>query len=145
MPVSKTEQILRHLKTRLETIAGATVERNSAVPEKIPVAGLLILRDGTPGEPEQSLGGFGSTYCRQDAAIEIYVENGNDAARDTAFDTLLQETGVVFGDDPTLGGLAFGMTFGRPEIDTEAVVGAPAIKAGTLIAAIAFEADTALG
>lgn len=145
MPVSKTEQILRRLKTRLETIAGATIERNSAVPEKIPSGGLLILRDGTPGEPEQSLGGFGSAYCRQDAEIEIYVENGDTAARDAAFDILLQEVGVVLDDDPTLGGLAFGMTFGRPEIDTEAVVGAPAIKAGTLIVTIEFEADTALG
>ena len=145
MPVSKTEQILRRLKTWLETIAGATVERNSAVPEKIPAGGLLILRDGMPGEPEQSLGGFGGAYCRQDAEIEIYVENGDATARDAAFDTLLQEIGVVLDDDPTLGGLAFGMTFGRPEIDTEAVVGAPAIKAGTLIVAIEFEADTALG
>jgi len=142
---SKTEQILGFLNARVETITGATVERNSAVPEKIPVGGLLILRDGTPGEPEQSLGGFGSAYCRQDAEIEIYVENGDAAARDAAFDTLLQEIGVALNDDPTLGGLAFGMTFGRPEIDTEAVVGAPAIKAGTLIVAIEFEADTALG
>ena len=145
MPVSKTEQILRRLKTRLETIAGATIERNSAVPEKIPAGGLLILRDGTPGEPEQSLGGFGCAYCRQDTEIEIYVENGDTAARDAGFDTLLQEIGVVLDDDPTLGGLAFGMTFGRPEIDAQAVVGAPAIKTGTLIVAIEFEADTALG
>jgi len=145
MPVSKTEQILGVLKARLETIARATVERNSAVPEKIPSGGLLILRDGTPGEPEQSLGGFSGAYCRQDAEIEIYVENGDAAARDAVFDTLLQEIGTVLDADPTLGGLAFGMTFGRPEIDTEAVVGAPAIKAGTLIVAIEFEADTALG
>ncbi len=145
MPVSKTEQIFGVLMARLETIAGATVERNSTVPEKIPSGGLLILRDGTPGEPEQSLGGFGGAYCRQDAEIEIYVENGDAAARDAAFDTLLQEIGVVLDDDSTLGGLAFGMTFGRPEIDAQAVVGAPAIKAGTLIVAIEFEADTALG
>ena len=145
MPVSKTEQIFGVLIARLETITGATVERNSAVPEKITAGGLLILRDGTPGEPEQSLGGFGGAYCRQDAEIEIYVESCDAAARDAAFDTLLQEIGVALNDDPTLGGLAFGMTFGRPEIDTEAVVGAPAIKAGTLIVAIEFEADTALG
>lgn len=145
MPASKTEQILRSLKTRLETISDATVERNSVVPEKIPAGGLLILRDGTPGEPEQALGGFGGAYCRQDAEIEIYVENGDAKSRDAAFDTLLQEIGAVLDADPRLSGLAFGMTFGRPEIDTEAVVGAPAIKAGTLIVAIEFEADTALG
>jgi hypothetical protein len=41
---------------------GATIERNSGLPEKIPAGGLLILRDGDPGEPEQALGGFGNAY-----------------------------------------------------------------------------------
>ena len=145
MPVSKTEQILGVLMARLETITGATVERNSAVPEKIPTGGLIILRDGTADEPEKPLGGFGGIYCRQNAEIEIYVENGDAAARDAAFDILLQQIGTVLDADPTLGGLAFGMTYSRPEIDTEAVIGGPAIKAGTLIVAIEFEADTALG
>lgn len=129
----------------LGTLSNVTIARNSAVPEKIPSAGLIILRDGTADEPKQPLGGFGGVYCRQDAEIEIYVENGDAAARDAAFDTLLQKIGTVLDADPTLGGLAFGLTYGRPEIDTEAVIGGPAIKAGTLIIAIEFEADTALG
>ncbi|CAM3633485.1 hypothetical protein TH8_08735 [Thalassospira profundimaris] len=145
MPATKTEQILDALKTRLETIPDATVERNSVVPEKISTGGLLILRDGTPGEPEQALGGFGGVYCRQEAEIDITIEDGDATSRDAAFDALLQMVGSILDADPTLGGLAFGMTYGRPEIDTEAVVGAPAIKAGTLIVAIEFEADTALG
>ena len=142
---SKTEQILIALKSALEANSDAKVERNSAVPEKIPSAGLIILRDGTADEPEQPLGGFGGIYCRQDAEIEIYVEESDAAARDAAFDTLLQQIGTVLDADPTLGDLAFGLTYGRPEIDTEAVIGGPAIKAGTLIVVIEFEADTALG
>lgn len=142
---SKTEQILVAVQSVLRAIPDVTVERNSAVPEKIPSAGLIILRDGMADEPEQPLGGFGGVYCRQDAEIEIFVENGDAAARDTAFDTLLQQIGTVLDADPTLGELVFGMTYSRPEIDTEAVVGGPAIKAGTLIVAIEFEADTALG
>jgi hypothetical protein len=39
----------------LATVLGAVVERNSALPEKIPDCGLIILRDGDPGEPEQAL------------------------------------------------------------------------------------------
>lgn len=143
--ISKTEQILGVLKSRLEAISDVTVQRNSAVPEKIPAGGLIILRDGTADEPEQPLGGFGGVYCRQDVEIEIYVEDGDAPSRDTTFDTLLQEIGAALGADLTLGGLAFGLTYGRPEIDTEAVIGGPAIKAGTLIIAIEFEADTALG
>jgi len=142
---SKTEQILIALKSALEVNSDAKVERNSAVPEKIPSAGLITLRDGTADEPEQPLGGFGGVYCRQDAEIEIYVENGDTASRDAAFDTLLQQIGTVLDADPTLGDLVFGMTYSRPEIDTEAVVGGPAIKAGTLIVAVEFEADTPLG
>ena len=142
---SKTEQILGALQSALKAIPGVTVERNSAVPEKIPSAGLIILRDGIADEPEQPLGGFGGVYCRQDAEIEIFVENGDAAARDAAFDTLLQQIGTVLDADPTLGDLVFGMTYSRPEIDTEAVIGGPAIKAGTLIVAIEFEADTPLG
>ena len=142
---SKTEQIFIALLSALRTIPDVTVERNSAVPEKIPSAGLIILRDGTADEPEQPLGGFGGVYCRQDAEIEIYVETGDAAARDDAFDNLLQKIGTVLDADPTLGGLAFGLTYSRPEIDTEAVIGGPAIKAGTLIIAIEFEADTPLG
>ena len=133
------------MQSALRAIPDVTVERNSAVPEKIPSAGLIILRDGIADEPEQPLGGFGGVYCRQDAEIEIYVENGDAAARDAAFDTLLQQIGTVLDADPTLGDLVFGMTYSRPEIDTEAVIGGPAIKAGTLIVAIEFEADTALG
>jgi hypothetical protein len=43
-------------------------------------------------------------------------------------DALLQQIGAVLETDPTLGGLVFGLTYGRPE----AVAGAPAIKTATL-------------
>jgi hypothetical protein len=84
---------------------------SSALPEKIPAGGLIILRDGDQGEPEQALGGFGSTYYQH--AVE--VEEGDAAARDAAFDALLQQIGAALEADPTSGGLAFGLTYGRPE------------------------------
>ena len=67
--------------------------------------GLIILRDGDPGEPEQALGGFGSTYYQHAVEIEVYVEEGDAAARDAAFDALLQQIGVALETDPTLEGL----------------------------------------
>jgi hypothetical protein len=45
---------------------------------------------------------------------------------------------------PTLGGLAFGLTYGRPEPAIEAVAGAPAIKAATLSVTIDYETATPL-
>ena len=57
---SKTEQILTALTSRLRRVSKTRVERNTAAPEKIPAGGLVVLRDGDPGEPEQALGGVGS-------------------------------------------------------------------------------------
>ena len=106
MPASKAEQVLEGLRAALETVSGGVVQRNSVLSEKVPGGGLIILRDGDPGEPEQTLGGFGSTYYQHAVEIEVYVEEGDAAARDAAFDALLQEIGAEFETDPTLGGLA---------------------------------------
>ena len=113
-------------------------------PRRVPAAGLIILRDGDPGEPEQTLGGFGSTYYQHAAEIEVYVEEGDAATRDAAFDDLLQQIGAVLEADPTLGGLAFGLTYGRPEPSIEAIAGAPAIKAATLTVSVDYESDAPL-
>jgi hypothetical protein len=134
MPASRAEQVLDAFKALLETVPDAVVERNSVLPEKIPNGGLIILRDGDPGEPEQALGGFGNAYYQHAVEIEVYVEEGDAAARDAAFDALLQEVGTALETDPTLDGLVFGMTYGRPEPAIEAVAGAPAIKSATLLA-----------
>ena len=79
-------------------------------------------------EPEQALGGFGSTYYQHAVEIEAYVEEGNAPTRDAAFDALLQQIGAVLETDPTLGGLVFGLTYGRSEPAIEAIAGARAIK-----------------
>ena len=142
---SKTEQVLTGLTARLETVPSAKVERNTAVPEKIPAGGLIVLRDGNPGEPDTALGGFGGAYYSHDVEIELYVEEGDAALRDAAFDPLMQAVGAALESDPTLGGLAFGMTYGRPEIDTEGVTGAPAIKHGTITVTVEYETDSPLG
>jgi hypothetical protein len=144
MPASKAEQVLEGVKALLETIPDAVVERNGVLPEKIPDAGLIILRDGDPGEPEQALGGFGSTYYQHAVEIEAYVEEGDAAARDAAFDALLQQIGMALEGDPTFGGVAFGLTYGRPETSIEAVSGAPAIKSAMLSVTVDYETDTPL-
>jgi hypothetical protein len=127
MPASKAEQVLDALGALFETVPGATVDRNSVLPEKVPVGGLIILRDGDPGDPERALGGFANAYYQHAVEIEIYVEQGDAAVRDTAFE-LLQQIGSTLDADPTLGGLTFGLTYGRPEASIEAVPGAAAIK-----------------
>jgi hypothetical protein len=144
MPASKTEQVLEAIKARLQTIPGAMVERNSVLPEKVSDGGLIILRDGDPGEPEQSLGGFGGVYYQHAVEIEVYIEKGDAGGRDAAFDDLLQQIGAALDADPTLGGLTFGLTYGRPEPSIEAVAGAPAIKSATLSVIVDYETDSPL-
>ena len=144
MPSSRAEQVLGALKGLLETVSDAVVDRNSVLPEKIPDGGLMILRDGDPGEPERALGGFDNAYYQHAVDIEVYVDEGDAAARDAAFDDLLQGIGVALEADPTLGGLAFGLTYSRPEPSIEAVAGAPAIKSATLSVTIDYETDAPL-
>jgi hypothetical protein len=144
MPASKTEQVLQAIEALLVAVPGASVERNSVLPEKIPDGGLIILRDGDPGEPEQALGGFATAYYRHDVEVEVYNDEGDAAARDTAFDDLLQQIGAALEANVTLGGLAFGLTYGRPEPAIEAVPGAPAIKSATLIVTVDYETDAPL-
>ena len=144
MPASKAEQVLEAFKALLEAAPGATVQRNSVLPEKVPDDGLIILRDGDPGEPEQALGGFGNAYYQHAVEVEVYVEEGDAAARDAAFDDLLQQIGAALETDPTLGGLAFGLTYGRPEPAIEAVAGAPAFKSATLTVTVDYETDAPL-
>jgi hypothetical protein len=145
MPASKTEQVVGAVKALLDTVPGVAVERNSVLPERVPVGGLIILRDGDPGEPERALGGFANAYYQHAVEIEVYVEEGDAAARDAAFDDLLQQIGTALNADPTLDGLVFGMTYGQPEPSIEAVAGAPAIKSATLIVTVDYETDAPLG
>jgi hypothetical protein len=142
---TKAEQILTAFKSQLGTLSGVKVERNTAVPEKIPSGGLIVLRDGDPGEPDTALGGFSGAYYSHAVEVELYIEAGDAAIRDAAFDALVQAVGVALESDPTLGGLIFGMAYGRPEIDTEAIGGAPAIKTGSIIVTIEYETDSPLG
>jgi hypothetical protein len=144
MPASKAEHVLEYLKATLKTVTDATVERNSVLPEKVPAGGLIILRDGDPGEPEQALGGFANAYYQHGVEIEVYVEEGDAAARDAGFDALLRGIGTALDTDPTLGGLAFGLTYGRPDTSIEAVSGAPAIKSATLVVTVDYEAAAPL-
>jgi hypothetical protein len=145
MPASKAEQVLEAIRLVVGALPGSAVERNSALPEKIPAGGLIILRDGDPGEPEQALGGFANVYYQHAVEIEVYVEQGDAATRDANFDALLQQIGGTLEADPTLGGLAFGISYGRPETSIESVPGAPAIKSATLSVSVDYEAAAPLG
>ena len=83
MPTTR-ETILSALHALLQTQA-APVLRGEVLPERVPAAGLLILRDGEPGEPAVTLSPLRYHYQHR-AEIEAVVQAGT--GRDAAFDAL---------------------------------------------------------
>jgi hypothetical protein len=60
------------------------------------------------------------------------------------FDALLLQIGIALEADPTLGGVALGLTYGRAEPSIKAVAAAPAIKTATLTLTVDYETDAPL-
>ena len=96
MPTPR-ETILTALHARLSALP-ATALRGEVLPERVPAEGLLILRDGEPGEPEVTLSPLRYHYQHR-AEIEAVVQG---ADRDAAFDTLTASIGAALAADRTL-------------------------------------------
>ena len=126
MPTPR-ETILSALHARLSTLS-ATALRGDVLPERVPAAGLLILRDGEPGEPEVTLSPLRYHYQHK-AEIEAVVQG---AARDTAFDTLCATVGAAIAADRTLGGLCDWVEAEAPRPVDLPVEGAASLKASLI-------------
>lgn len=98
--MSARETILTALHARLSMLP-ATALRGDVLPERIPAEGLLILRDGEPGDPEITLSPLRYHYQHR-AEIEAVVQGPD---RDADFDTLTASIGAALTEDRTLGGL----------------------------------------
>ena len=95
------ETILAALHALLQT-QPAPVLRSEVLPERVPSAGLLILRDGDPGEPSVTLSPLRYHYQHR-AEVEAVVQAGS--GRDAAFDALAAGIGTLLAAARTLGGL----------------------------------------
>jgi hypothetical protein len=89
------ETILAALHAALQAQA-APVLRGDVLPERIPTTGLLILRDGDPGEPAVTLSPLRYHYQHR-AEVEAIVQTGT--GRDDAFDMLAAGVGTVLSAD----------------------------------------------
>lgn len=127
MPTTR-ETILAALHARLQLLA-ATVLRDEVLPERIPLAGLIILRDGQPGEPEVTLSPL-RYHFQHRAELEVIVQGANDRA--TVFDTLITAIGTALAADRTLGGLCDWVEAEAPASVDLPVEGAAALKAAVI-------------
>jgi len=88
--LSARETILTALYARLSMLPARAL-RGDVLPERIPAEGLLILRDGDPGEPEVTLSPLAYHYQHR-AEIEAVVQGVD---RDVGFDILCASVGAA--------------------------------------------------
>ena len=123
MPTPR-ETILAALYARLSALP-STALRGDVLPERVPTEGLLILRDGEPGEPDITLSPLAYHYQHR-AEIEAVVQKTD---RDVAFDTLTASVGSMLAADRTLGGLCDWVEAEAPRPVDLPVEGAVSLKA----------------
>ena len=122
------ETVLAALRARLQPLAALTL-RDEVLPERIPAAGLIILRDGQPGEPEVTLSPLRYHYQHR-AELEVVVQAGS--GRVSPFDDLIAAIGTALEADRTLGGLCDWVEPEAPASVDLPVEGAAALKAAVI-------------
>ena len=131
---STRETILAAMHARLQTLA-APVLRGDVLPERIPATGLIILRDGKPGEPEVTLSPLTYFYEHR-AELEVVIQAGT--GRDALFDALTASIGAALVADRTLGGLCDWVEAEAPEPVDLPIEGAAALKAAVIIVVLHY-------
>ena len=127
MPTTR-ETVLAALHVRLLPLDALTL-RDEVLPERIPAAGLIILRDGQPGEPEVTLSPLRYHYQHR-AELEVVVQAPN--GRAIAFETLIASIGTALEADRTLGGLCDWVEPEAPASVDLPIEGAAALKAAVI-------------
>ena len=141
--MSKREDVLNALLERLSTLENIPVKRNETLPQVIPKTGIVILRDGSMGEPEILLSPPCFIY-QHEAEVEVIVQDVLPADRDAKLDSLLEQIGGLLQSDTTLGGLVDYCYPKTPEIMEELIEGAPTIKAAIIPVLLEYASTTSL-
>lgn len=142
---SKRETVLAalHAALRAEFAAWPCIEvlRSEPLPVTIPPQGLLILRDGTPGEPEATMSPLRWHYQHR-AEIEVMVQVEE---RAEVFDAICVRIGTVLAANRTLGGLCDWVEPEAPEPSDLPVDGAETIKAAVIAVVLHYSTADPLG
>jgi len=134
---SMREQVLSALFGRLRAIPLAAVKRNEALPQAVPGGGLVILRDGDPGEPDVTLNPRTEFFSHR-AEIEAFVTRPAGGGGETALDALLSGIGTALASDRSLGGLAENLFWSAPETSVLAIEGAAPILTARIAVTIEY-------
>ena len=132
---STRETILAALTAQLTAQAGAEVRRNATLPERVPAEGLVVVRDGNPGEPDVTLSPW-RAYYRHRVEIEAFMPPG---AAEVALDALLARIGDALAHDDSLGGRVELMTPSAPELQPVPVEGGAPFLAAALAVTLEYQ------
>lgn len=92
---SKRETVLAAVKALVAAaLPGAEVKRNLAKAERIPPGGLVVIRDGDPGDPEVSLSPLTYLYSHR-IPLEIAAYESATLTREQVLDAMLGATGAA--------------------------------------------------
>ncbi|MFZ1413878.1 MAG: acyl-CoA transferase [Defluviicoccus sp.] len=134
---SHREQVLSALFERLQGVPDATVRRNEALPVSVPAGGLIILRDGDPGEPDVTLNPRTEFYSHR-AEIEAFVTQAVGGGGEEELDALLSWLSVKLNIDRSLGGLAENLTWSAPDTSVLAIEGAAPVLTARITVIIEY-------
>lgn len=128
---SKREQALDALLAALQSVSGPTVRRGGELPSRVPAAGLIILRDGVPGEPDVTMSPVIYEY-RHRAEVEVILQPPAGAVASDDMDAVLTSVGAAIDADRTLGGVVLWAEPGAPETEDLALEGVAGIIAAVV-------------
>lgn len=126
--LTTSEAVLTALFAALDGMTGPEVKRNATLPDAATASGLVILRDGEPGEPEVTLSPLSYDF-EHEALIEVFVQG---ADNDSLFDGVKTKIGLAIAADRTLGGLCDWVEAMAPTTEDLAFYAATSIKAATI-------------
>ena len=135
--MSLRERVLAELCGKLQTIVGAIVKRNEALPASVPAGGLVILRDGDPGEPDVTLNPRTEFFSHR-AEIEAFVTRPAGGGGETALDALVSGIGTALASARSLGGLAENLFWSAPEVSVLSIDGAAPILTARIAVTIEY-------
>lgn len=125
---SKREQVVAAVRALVAAaLPLAEMKRNLDKPERIPAGGLVIVRDGDPGEPEVLLSPLSYTYSHR-IVLELAVYAMDQLTREQALDTMLSAIGAAVMADRTLGGLCLFLDTEAPSSDNLETAGAASAR-----------------
>jgi hypothetical protein len=141
---SVRETALNALFGALATMPGATVERNSVVPERVPAGGLIILRDGSRSEVDLTISPR-TWHWQHDAVVEVMVQDASSAGRAASLDDILLALEAVLEADRHLGGAVDWTEVTNLVTDDIAIPAGAALKGAVVTVSLLYDTSSVLG